>query len=122
MKVIISENESYELGIPNEISFSDFCKLVQKLNVVVSMLKGETSAKQISAAKKPIKYTREIAIEILTEYYRDKNSHQFAEICKKYDTSLSKVQGAKHKWVKAYDLKPEDVGTQEFIQHIDRQP
>jgi hypothetical protein len=113
MKVNISEHESYELKIADEMSFSDFDKLVQKLNVVVSMLKGETSAKQISGQKSKF-YTRAEAVELLYLYQtQGKDSPQFIEALKKHNTTLIKVQGAKNKWIKRHNITPEEIGLTE---------
>ena len=113
MKVMVSESESYEMAIPNEISFSDFDKLVKKLNVVVSMLKGETSAKQISAPLR--KYKREEIIYLMKTYYTyGKDSAQFIEALNKVGTSLKKVRAGLQNWIKANKISPEEVGLTEF--------
>lgn len=120
MKVIISENESYELRIPETISFSDFDKLVGKLNVVVSMLKGETSAKQISTA--PRKYTREEAVHLMKMYnLYGKDGPQFIEALKKIGTTIQRVNSVKHKWIKTWNIAPEEVGLKEYPHHSDYQ-
>jgi hypothetical protein len=114
MKVNISEQESYELKIADEMSFSDFDKLVQKLNVVVSMLKGETSAKQISGPKTKF-YTRAAVVEMLYAYQNfGKDSPQFIEAMKKYDTTLVNIQGQKHKWIRRHKITPQEIGLTEF--------
>lgn len=119
MKVIISENESYELKIPEEISFSDFDRLVGKLNVVVSMIKGDASAKQISTA--PHKYTRDEAVHLMKMYnLHGKDGPQFIEALKKSNTTLQKVNSAKHKWIKTWNITPEEVGLIEFPRHSDK--
>jgi len=114
MKVIISEGESYELNMPNEISFSDFDKLVDKLKVVVSMIKGEASPKKINVV--PVKkYKREEVLYLMKTYYASrKDNPSFIEALNKLDITEQKLKASLSNWVRAYSVTPGEVGLQMF--------
>jgi hypothetical protein len=122
MKIIISDTESYELGMPENISFEDFRILVKKLNVVVKFVDDkETSAKQIRSGglARPRAQMVEIVKALLT---LTPHTAEMDEALKKCNTTFQLSNPYKFKWIDKFKIKPEEVGVTEFPEKIFGRP
>ena len=130
MKIRLSEDELYEIKLPEEVKIQDFASIVAKLNFLFKNfskvnLNYPTTEGIVLPAKtykhnfdrwKKLRDNRNIAVDILNAHYT-KSKEEFFETLKKYDLNFQKsdMSAAQMGRVKlVHDIKPEEVGLSKF--------
>ena len=136
MKIRLSDDEIYEIKMPEEIGIQDFQGIVSKFNfllknfvkfnigeipnekgeIVLNQTQNKTYKKHSKQKWLFLRDNRNAFIEILKTHYL-KPISEFEIITKKYDLDLSKVDLCSDKFKalkELHNIKPEEVGLKGF--------
>ena len=134
MKIRLSEDEVYEIKMPEEIGLQDFESIVFKFNfllknfakfniiekvsdeIVLSGDVAKTYKKQDKEKWNTLRDNRDIFVELLNTHY-NKSTEEFYKTLEKYNLDFKKQDMCNTKIIRLRELhkiKPEEVGLIKF--------
>ena len=124
MKIIINENESYQINFPEEVSGEEFLGIKSRLDSIEKLLNKNLffqtpkQSQPIKTKKKKEKkeyfLNRDLAIKLIAKYYKS-TALQKKELLEGCGSSVDIFKNDRKRLIDFWKIQPNEINLKEFV-------